>query len=148
MKGNGMRQASTLTLVVAAAVVAVATSATEAAERVVVQAFAGEPYGVGKMTVWLSPEGKHQILRGQSLWLGDKEERALYPVISELKAAAMPGAPNVPAVALTAYFLFRGNGPLELTLDADDSFQGTVDPAVDEAAREALLKEWWHTRTW
>lgn len=107
-----------------------------------VQAIAGEPFGVGKMTIQLEPGV--ELFLDSPRQLVDRQGRVLYPAFEGA------GVPNLgrkkPAEDprwLTVYFLFRGDGPLKLDLQTDRSHRATVKPIADQAAHADLLAVWW-----
>lgn len=113
------------------------------AQLVEVQAFAGEPLGVARITVRFPPGRQPPIVRGQPLWLDEAHDRALYPVYNEVVTRTETANKKRLPQAVEAYFLFRGSDPLELTFDIADSHRATAVPANDPAAHKTLLNEWW-----
>lgn len=110
-------------------------------DRIDTQAFAGEPFGVGQVTVRYLPGRGPNLAAGQGLWLSDKEGRVLYPVYSVGGVRTEANARGVGTVS--ACFLFRGDKPLELTLDVLDSHQALVVPADEPAKFKSLRKDYW-----
>lgn len=116
----------------------------QSVERIDAQAFTGEPFGVGQLTVRYLPGRGPQLVAGQGVWLSDKSGRVLYPVYSvghvRTESNARGGVGSI-----TAYFLFRGDKPLELSLDVLDSHQATVVPADEPAKLKSLRNDYWST---
>jgi len=135
-------------------------------DEIEVEAFAGEPLGVGKITVLAAPG------RAQRISTSDRENRVLYPTYDEVISPGEMVADRELPRSTTAYFLFRGDQPLELTLErwyayrdrsyrgiplfwSDDRAHVTLDtrrialavPAKDPAHHAALLKEWWRAHS-
>ncbi len=136
--------------------------------HVEVEAVAGNPLGVGRITLDL-PEGLLPAPLGiDGLGLSDKEGRVLYPalrsavlgpVVKEILGAGAPllqGGPirqNVGGLVrdllanrpprTVIYFLFRGEGPLELTLQARTPLPLQVVPRHDAVLQRAWLEAWW-----
>jgi hypothetical protein len=105
------------------------------------EAVAGQPFGVGRVTVTF-PVGRAANLRsGHGVWLFEKQGRALYP---SFQTSTLP-QPNqrTKVQSATAYFLFTGKDLLEVSIDIDDSHPVTVKPVDDPAAHPRLLADWW-----
>jgi hypothetical protein len=107
------------------------------------EAYAGEPYGVGRWTVQL-PQGVNPALLGNSgFTLSEKNGRAIFQAFQAepLRTAAREflGRPQT----ATVYFLFTGDAPLELQLFAPTAATTTVAPQRDPVDHERLLSDWW-----
>lgn len=121
--------------------------------RIETQAVSGAPFGVGKLSVTFPIGRGPSLASDQPLWLSDPQGRVLYPAFSIEKSSIPTPQIDASVDSVTAYFLFRGEEPLDLTLDVDDSHQAQVTPAKDNGAadqnkngeglRTRLLKEWW-----
>ena len=136
--------------------------------RIQVEAIAGDPLGVGRVTVSLPTQLLPDQLGVDGLGLSDKDGRVLYPairsaalggVVKEMLNANTPltsGGPVRQEVGgilrglladrppqTTIYFLFRGDGPLSLTLQAKASYPLSATPRRNEALRRIWLDEWW-----
>jgi hypothetical protein len=137
-----------------------------------VDAVAGEPFGVGRIVADLPPDLLPAPLGVDGLGVGDKDGRALYPalhsgvigpLVKEILGADSPlttGGPvrqqvggllrdlvaNRPPRA-TIYFLFRGDGPLEVTLQAARPIPLQVAPRHDAAVHRLWLDAWWREYT-
>jgi hypothetical protein len=138
------------------------------AQRAEVEAIAGKPFGVGRITIDLPDTMLPQPLGIEGLTLTDREGRVLYPAI---ESAAFPkimkevldrdtplttGGPVREQVGdilrgildrpphVTIYFLFRGDGPLQITLQAQQPIPFNVVPRNAPGLRERLLAQWWH----
>ncbi len=107
------------------------------------EAYAAEPLGVGKVTFRLGQTGKMIQYTG-ALKITDVERRILYPAFSGARVQKLLG--NSPAVGgvQTVWFLFRGDGPLTITLhgDAPTSFilnmtRRRINP------RRLVFQQWW-----
>ena len=148
------------------AVVAV-TASSALAQSIRVDAFVGEPFGVGRMELELPPAAMPQPLGADGLGLVEQDGRVLYPalgphsntgaVVSDLLQSTplMQGGPvrrqlggllrdvlNRPP-KLELFFLFRGDRPLHLTLLAERPVSGPVTPRLDPHAHKRLLGDWW-----
>ncbi|MBN2581077.1 MAG: hypothetical protein JXB10_18990 [Pirellulales bacterium] len=142
------------------------------AQRIAVDAVAGEPFGVGKIVVDLPKEMLPQPLGVEGLALTDPDCRLLYPtvdapgfgkILREFLDAGTPltsggpvrhrvggilrGFANRPQPA-TIYFLFRGQEPLHVTLHARQPLPITITPRPAPAAtHRLLLEQWWRQYT-
>ncbi len=124
-----------------AAVLSIVSAGSVAAQDIQVQAFSGTPFGVGKMTVQF--ESAPSLPLDAPLWLSEASGRALYPAV-ERTAMRVPTTKNAfGPTSLSAYFLFRGETPLRLTLQTDRDHTATAQPEEDETAHKALLDAWW-----
>jgi len=109
----------------------------------VVEAIAGEPYGVGRWTVAL-PQGVNPALLGNSgFTLTEKSGRTWYQAFQAepLRTVAREflGRPQT----ATVYFLFTGDSPLDLQLYAPVAASISVTPVRDPVGHERLLSDWW-----
>ena len=116
-----------------------------AAEQIEIITFAGSPLGVGQFTVRFAADKPGSLLPGQSLWLSDKQNRVLYPVYSTESSSLPTDLERTTIRAATAYFLFHGDGPLQVTLDGEQCHQGTSQPKVDPKSHAKLLAAWWQS---
>jgi hypothetical protein len=124
-----------------------ADSATSA--RAETEAYAGEPFGVARVTV--------PVFRGEpSLPLNDErftaleaEGRAFYPVVkAEPARQFLRGLLGIETPRnVTMYFLFRGDEPFDLSIYSPIE-QGTrVVPRNDPSGHRRLYEEWWQHTT-
>ncbi|MDZ7617919.1 MAG: hypothetical protein U1E05_13020, partial [Patescibacteria group bacterium] len=153
----------------AAAVLAVVavTASPASAQSIRVDAFVGEPFGVGRLQLDLPPGAMPDPLGAEGLGLVERDGRVLYPVVksagntgavvSELLEGTplMRGGPvrqqlggllrdvlnRPPKVEL--FFLFRGDRPLEISVLADQPISGTIAPRHDPRAHKTMLADWW-----
>ena len=111
------------------------------ANGIQIEAFAGEPFGVAKMTVELAPD---EIRSPDSpIQLTERRGRIFYPVFPRPDSDTTEGKEAATARRITAYFLFRGTEPLTVTLKTNTSRRATVEPADDESAHATMLRTWW-----
>ncbi len=112
-----------------------------------VEIVAGEPFGVGKVTI--EPglgESLFEIVDGYHL--SDAEHRLLYPVMSQrfldrvLDATGSPDARQTSR--LTFWFLVRGDQPLKLRLAGRETveFEAKIQKLRPNASRR-LARQWW-----
>ncbi|MCG8450744.1 MAG: hypothetical protein MI725_14335 [Pirellulales bacterium] len=113
------------------------------------EAYAGEPFGVGRVTV--------DVLRGQAVLplsderftLMENSGRVMYPVLKEETARRLLRQLldiETPR-QVTIYYLFQGNEPFDLSVFAPNEQGLHVQPLQDEAAHSRLLDEWWQQLT-
>src|SRR5262245_24132322 len=109
-----------------------------------VEAYRGAPFGVGRVTVDLPQDGAPGA--DDRFGLSDVNDRLLYPVLEHrrqigriLRQFINIELPN----RATFYFLFQGDGPLELTLHTPGAQQFTVTPEQDRDDYEDLFDDWW-----
>ncbi len=141
------------------------------AQSIRVEAFAGEPFGVGRLQVDLPPAMFPLPLGAEGLGLAERDGRVLYPAIgAQFNAGALvseliDGTPLVRGGPVRervggllrevlnrpptteVFFLFRGREPLHLTVLADHPFSGTIAPRRDPRAHADLLAAWWTAYT-
>ncbi|MFK7768122.1 MAG: hypothetical protein AB8B55_12940 [Mariniblastus sp.] len=112
------------------------------------EAFAGEPYGVGKLTFRLRM-GDEMIHRVGAALLTDSENRIFYPVVSKSAVKTffqtVTGSANdQPDDVHTVWFLFKGQDPLKLAMQGSG---GTAFEIPVEFARtrqfDRRVRQWW-----
>ncbi len=145
----------------------------QAQQRVQVEAFRGEPFGVGRIT--LAGGGDLRInlprlegprrggriadlarrladqtvgpsetttLETSEIALVERNGRIFYPVFEKRERPLLKEFVAVPKQT-TAFFLFQGDAPLELTLYTPAAQTGQVVPRRDPAAFDRLMQAWW-----
>jgi hypothetical protein len=114
---------------------------------ITIEAFAGEPFGVGKMTVRFDANKPARVTTGQEFWLANDDQRTFFPTFetSHLRLSGESAKGLVDQVIV--YFLIRGETPLKVTLDVADSHHAEVTPRSDPAAHKKLLDQWWQRYT-
>lgn len=114
------------------------------------EALAGKPYGVGRVTYRLRP-GDELIERVGATLLTDTENRVFYPIISRSAFKTLienftgnRGGP--PDDARTVWFLFKGDAPLNLTLQGSGGVSFEV-PVTNARPRQfdRQVRQWWQT---
>jgi len=137
-------------------------AARPSAAAVSAEAFAGQPWGVGRLQVDLPSEMIPEPLGMLGLGISEQSGRVFYPAI---ESAGLPpmvhdilSQSRRPLVRMfgdllnappktTLYFLFRGDGPLQLTLRSKSSDSFGVVPVVHPAAYRRTLDGWWRAYT-
>jgi hypothetical protein len=115
------------------------------AARAQVEAVAGEPFGVVLITIPVPPGEAYSPDEDDRFMIAEQNGRALYtsfeaaPVRRVLRQILNIESP----LSTTAYFLFRGDAPLELTIYGPEPRRATVRPVRNPAAHRRLLEAWW-----
>ncbi len=107
--------------------------------RLEVETVAGQPFGVGRITVPLGSATMDSDVQTLAA-VSDRRGRVLYPAyeFAPVKQVIREFI-SLPQRATTIYFLFQGPEPLELT----QPLASVVQPKVDAAAYDRLLRAWW-----
>ncbi|MEN6457533.1 MAG: hypothetical protein ABFC63_01270 [Thermoguttaceae bacterium] len=163
-----MSKTRPLAIATIVATIVLAFSAPLAARgRIDVEAVAGEPFGVGRVSFEPSEEMLPAPLGVEGLCLTEKHGRVFYPALDNpafgkllkglldqdtpltgggpLRDAAggiLRGVLEGPSRA-TFYFLFVGRQPLELSIEGRTSLPVRVVPSGRPAARTRLMQQWW-----
>ena len=112
-----------------------------------VEAYAGQPLGVGRVVIDLPPETAEVALADDRFGVDDATGRVLYPapkperarkVLRKLLGVQLPRK-------LTYYFLIQGDEPLTLDVYLPDRIQVNVTPQVDGRKYAELFDEWWES---
>jgi hypothetical protein len=115
------------------------------AARAAVEAFAGAPFGVGRVTMAVSSDGPVIPLEDERFTVAAADGRVLYPVVKEepvrrlLRRILEIESP----VSVTVYFLFRGDEPFDLQAYAPSGRTIRVVPQANPRAHRELLNQWW-----
>ena len=110
-----------------------------------VEAYAGQPFGVGRVTVAVSSTGPASPLEDERFTVASADGRVLYPVIKEepgrrlLRRLLDIDSPR----NVTIYFLFRGDQAFELEAFSPTEQRLRITPVANAQARQALLDQWW-----
>lgn len=126
-------------------------------DLVTLEAFAGEPFGVGRVSVTLSRERIPEPLGYEGVGVSDDAGRVLYPVadteeVPEIVRGIFAEARRpvgrfigelIDHPSTTVYFLFRGSEPFTLTLEAREPLTVRAVPRRDPNGHSRLLAAWW-----
>jgi len=121
----------------------VQTNQTKAAPRS--EAFVGEPFGVGRVTVDVFRGEPSLPLSDERFTVLEEEGRAMYPVLKEepvrriLRQLLQVETPR----SVTIYYLFRGSEPFDLLPFTPNEQAVRVKPQVSQSGHRRLLDEWW-----
>ncbi len=137
------------------------------AQRIEAEAFAGKPFGAGRITLDLPAEMLPEPLGAEGLVLTEPSGRVLYPalesaafgrVMREVLDADTPltsGGPLRRQVGgilrgladrpprTTIFFLFRGDEPLQITLQARKPIPIRLAPTNAPRQFERVFAQWW-----
>jgi len=152
------------------AAIAFAAAPCLAQVRMRAEAFVGEPFGVGRLTVEIAGGELPLPLGAEGLGIGETNGRILYPAtfnpavvplvkdtlksvpwirggpIGQEVGGLLQGLLSLPP-RTDVYFLFQGKDPLELTLQARTAHRLTVRPREAPGFHRTLLERWWRNYT-
>ena len=133
-------------LLLAALWVAVCESA-EA--RVRVEAFAGQPFGVGKATFDVRRNEPAIPLADERFTIQSHDGRVLYPVLktAPVRRLLRQILEIETPLSVTVYFVFQGDEPLTLNVYSPTVRKARVTPRSDPAGHRRLMDEWWSSYT-
>jgi len=110
-------------------------------------AYQGEPFGVGRISI--SVRETERFSPRDPIAVLDDDGRVHYPAFERssvlVAATDNPAGPRIRGV--TAYFLFRGEGPMNLNLRTETDHTVRITPKQDEAEHRRLLDQWWDRYT-
>ncbi len=111
-----------------------------------VVAYAGQPFGVGRITLSNTAGGAADPLQDERFTVASADGRVLYPALAEsppvrkfIRKLLEIESPRT----ATMYFLFRGDGPFELQAFTPEGQSVQVRPLANPAGHAQLLAEWW-----
>jgi hypothetical protein len=130
----------------AALVLAPAPAAAQ--RKVEVEAFAGRPFGVARVTFPVDPRGPAAANDPRAFSIVERNGRAHYPAFTSgriLRALGelLGGDERDMTGSMSAFFLFTGVEPLEVTLYTPSPQRVVLTPQGDMRAHERLLARWW-----
>lgn len=111
--------------------------------RVEVEAVAGRPLGLGRVTIQADRRARPRL--SWQVGLSDRQRRVLHVAQEPPADGALRGTVRelVPPRRRTVYFLFRGDEPLELNIEAGGQYQQRAAPRHDPRAWARLRDAWW-----
>jgi len=129
---------------------AVSVSICSAAVRV--EAYRGEPFGLGRVTIDRREGASPAPASDDRVALVESADRALYPVIENKSnrpaRRLLRGFLGIDSSStVTFIFMFRGDEPLELTAYTPEPQHFTVRPEDDAEEFNELLDDWWDATT-
>ena len=164
-----MRKSAQLLAFVSIAIALLPALPAAAQVQVEFEAFPGTPFGVGRLTLRSGGEfrlnrppraGRGRIadlarrlaaqagaetpvdLQNTEMAVQERDRRLFYPVFAKRERPILQQFVSVPSES-TAYFLFTGDAPLELSVHTPGATAARVVPRVDPAGHARLLGEWW-----
>ena len=142
------RICSTLLSAVGCAMLLAHFQMAHAQDQMQIEAYAGSPFGVCRMTVPLERD-ETTTLGTNAYVLEERNDRALYPAFTTgrlmnlVRGILGRGDGLRGPRRLTVLFLFTGEEPLDLTLQAPTRFTATITPRSDPNQSFRLLQRWW-----
>jgi hypothetical protein len=154
-------------LTFAACILLIVSPSLVSAQQFLAEAFIGKPFGVGRIVVDLPESMLPQPLGMEGLVITEQNNRILYPaadnpmfgkIMKEVLDSDTPltrGGPVREQVGgilrgfldrpprTTIYFLFRGEGTLNVTIQAQAPVQINIIPRQSPPAYRQLLALWW-----
>lgn len=114
------------------------------ADQTKVEAYSGEPYGVGCITVTADLGEVTLLGKRASPTVTAANSKLLYP--AHIRGTIGTHSNDGPTREVKAYFLFQGTEKRSVTLQLDAAHSASLDPQIDDKAHAALLHDWW--RVW
>ncbi|MBW3596735.1 MAG: hypothetical protein KY475_05605 [Planctomycetes bacterium] len=148
------RMPATSIVAIAPLILLALVASVNAQPRPLVEAYAGEPFGVGRITFSLPPASADRVEPNQVEITGDAG-RVFYPAVSssaparELLGGLLGSRPLLGALArevpgsLSVYFLFEGRSPFRVTVRTPAPHHVLVTPRPTLRGDERLLRDWW-----
>lgn len=116
--------------------------------RKTIEAHAGKPFGVGKFEIEFPITQGLRMPAEAPCWLSEKSGRVLYPVCEIANVHTGLDNPSGEVGRITGWFVFRGDEPLNVSLDAGpEYFRLQATPTRESADHARLLREWWQQTT-
>ncbi len=118
----------------------------------IVQAATGTPFGVARVTVRLDPTEDSSIVDTNGYSIEQRNGRVLYPAfghtrllgtLRQIVGASRPSG----RTTVTAFFLFKGDRPFQVTIRTPGRHTCTVLPKQDDELFEKLRGSWWRQFT-
>ena len=114
--------------------------------RLAVEAFAGEPFGVGRM-FFQADRGAEGASAPDSATLSERGGRVFYPAyVSQPVRQLLRSLVSAPQRS-SVYFLFVGNEPLDLAMYSPGAYERRIRPAQDRRAHDEMMRAWWRAYT-
>ncbi|MEZ6116987.1 MAG: hypothetical protein R3C28_10500 [Pirellulaceae bacterium] len=112
------------------------------------EAWLGEPFGVGRITFRISAADRQNFMIRNGYRLEESNQRILYPCFGNQRVLGVLrevlGVPNANAAQnTTAYFLFQGSDPLDVTVGGDQVQTVRLQPSSRPGPHRRLLRAWW-----
>lgn len=110
-----------------------------------VEAYRGEPFGIGRAIIDLQPGASAAPASDDRFIIADAQDRVLYPVMENKSTRrilrSLLGIET--PLRVTFLFMFRGDEPLEIVANTPTPQKFTVRPEDDAEEFNQLLNDWW-----
>ena len=110
-------------------------------------AVAGEPFGVGQIQFMTPPGVRLDSASGDPVILHEKNGRLHYPAFSKNPVRGLLRSFLNRPQRMTAWFLFRGREPLEISIPELGVGPVRVQPEAEAAGEPPMLTAWWQAYT-
>lgn len=115
-----------------------------------VLAVAGQPFGVGRITIPMPAEEEDLILQTNGYRLEERQGRIFYPTVVHRRVLGLvrellgmeDQQPILPST-VTVYFLFTGSEPLDVTFWTPQAQRFTMIPERGPRQFQRLQRAWW-----
>ena len=120
-------------------------TATACSAAIRVEAYRGQPFGIGRVTIDLPQNGPSTPWTDDRFALEGESGRVLYPVMENPRGRRLLRSfLNIESPwRVTFYFMFQGDAPLSLTVHAPTAQQFTVQPRENPREYGELRDKWW-----
>lgn len=110
------------------------------------EAYVGQPFGVGKVTIDVFRGEPTIPLSDERFTVLEEAGRAMYPVLKlePVKQVVRRLLSIDTPRKVTIYYLFQGDEPFDLSVFSPVEQAVRVKPVHDDAAHSRLLDEWWN----
>ncbi len=132
-------------LLVLLASVGVLLSAASCPAAIRVEAYRGQPFGIGRVTVDLPQGGPSVPWSDDRVTIEAAGDRVLYPVVrnSDVRRVVRSLLGIETPWRMTFYFMFRGDGPLDMTVYTPSPQPFTIQPRENGKKYLELVNDWW-----
>lgn len=110
-------------------------------------AVVGEPFGVGQLQFTTPPNVRLDSASGDPVILKEKNQRVHYPAFSKQPVRGLLRSLLNRPQKMTAWFLFRGREPLEISIPELGLGPVVVQPVGEVAGPPPMLADWWEAYT-
>jgi len=120
-----------------------AISGSELRAQGMAEAYTGTPLGVGRIGLRTMRGDPALPANDDAIEIRESDDRVLYPAFETSPLRQVFRALANRRRELNAYFLFRGNEPLDLTLLAGSAYEERLRVGNNADAQQALMDVWW-----
>src|SRR4051794_14928235 len=110
-----------------------------------VEAYRGEPFGIGRVTIDLAPGSSTAPASDDRCTVVEEQDRVMYPVVENKSSRRLlRGLLGIETpLRVTYFFMFRGDEPLNLTAYTPTPQKFTARPTDNPKEFNKLLDDWW-----